>query len=130
MQKLLTNAPAYLLAAFLVFMGAQKFGSENIIFATIADRSGIALFEPTIRIATGVAELATALLLIIPGMRFLGALGALAVIGGAIMFHLSPWLGVEVAMSPGAAPTPMLFMMAIGAFALTLFVLAQSRRKK
>ena len=33
------------LAAFFVFMGAQKFGAENVIFATIAERSGISLFE-------------------------------------------------------------------------------------
>ncbi len=118
MSKLLKHAPAVLLAAFLVMMGAQKFGAENIIFATIAERSGISLFEPVIRMTTGAAELLAALLLILPKTRLLGALGALGIIGGAILFHLSPWLGVNVAMAPGAEPTPVLFAMAVGSFLL------------
>lgn len=129
MQKILVHAPAYLLAGFLIFMGAQKFGAENIIFATIAERSGISLFEPAVRMATGVAELLTALLLVLPRLRLFGALGAVAVIGGAIVFHLSPWLGINVAMATGAEPTPMLFMMAVGSFLLSLFVLARARQK-
>ncbi len=128
MSKILQQAPAYLLSAFLVFMGVQKFGAENVIFATIAERSGIALFEPTIRMATGAGEILTAVLLILPSLRFFGALGALAIIGGAIGFHLSPWLGMSVAMAPGAAPSPMLFIMAVVFFALSAFVLMQARR--
>lgn len=85
-----------LLAAGLVFFGTQKFGAENIVFETIANRSGIDLFEPVIRRATGVAELFAAVLLVWSRTRLLGALGAAAIIGGAIAFHLSPWLGVNV----------------------------------
>ena len=130
MSKILTHAPAFILAGFLIMMGAQKFGAENIIFATIAERSGIALFEPTIRMATGAGEIAAALLLLLPKTRFLGALGAVAIIGGAIMFHLSPWLGIEVVMTPGGKPTPALFMMALGSFALAVFTLMTTRTKK
>lgn len=130
MSKLLNHAPAVVLAAFLVMMGAQKFGAENVIFATIAERSGIALFEPTIRMATGAAEIAAALLLLLPKTRLLGALGAVGIIGGAIVFHLSPWLGINVAMAPGAEPTPVLFMMALGSFALAVFTLVKARAKK
>lgn len=130
MSRILTHAPAILLAAFLLMMGAQKFGAENVIFATIAEKSGIALFEPMIRMATGIAEIGAALLLILPRMRLLGALGAVAIIGGAIGFHLSPWLGIKVAMAPGAEPTSMLFMTAAGSFILALVTLILARRKR
>ncbi len=123
MSKYLRHLPALLLAAFLLMMGLQKFGAENIIFATIAERSGLGFFEPGIRILTGIAELVAAALLILPKTRLFGAMGAVAVIGGAILFHLSPWLGVSVAMAPGAEPTMMLFMMAIGSFILSAVVL-------
>ncbi len=129
MSKYLAHAPAILLAAFLLMMGMQKFGAENIIFATIAERSGISLFEPVVRMMTGAGELAAALLLLLPRTRRLGALGALAIIGGAIGFHLSPWLGVNVAMAAGETATPMLFIMALGAFALSVVVFFMAKRR-
>lgn len=119
---------ALLLAAFMIFMGVQKFGADNLIFMTIAERSGISLFEPVIRTFTGVLELGAALLLIIPLTRGLGALLSLGLIGGAIMFHLSPWLGIKVALEQGGAPTIQLFAMAVGSFIVTLIVLFQNRQ--
>ncbi len=127
MSKIIAHAPALVLAAFLIMMGAQKFGAENVIFVTIAERSGFSFFEPLVRMATGVAELIAAALLFLPRTRVFGALGAGAIIGGAIGFHLSPWLGISVAMAPGAAPTPMLFFMAVGSFVVAAFVLIQAR---
>lgn len=127
MSRYLKHAPALLLAAFLVMMGAQKFGAENIIFATIAERSGISLFEPVIRMLTGAGELVVAVLLLMPRTRLFGALGAVAIIGGAILFHLSPWLGINVAMAPGESPTPVLFMMAVGSFVLAVVTLFLTR---
>lgn len=106
------------LAAFFVFMGAQKFGSENIIFATIAERSGISLFEPVVRMVTGTAEILTAILLVIPKMRTNGARIGLLILLGAIGFHISPWLGISV---EGMGSS--LFMMALGASILTCTVL-------
>ncbi len=104
---------ALLLSVFFIFMGVQKFGSENLIFATIAERSGIGLFEPTVRMLVGMAELVAAILLILPATRFFGALLGLSILFGAIGFHLSPWLGIAVAMEPGGEPSPMLFIMAM-----------------
>lgn len=127
MSKIIAHAPALIVAAFLIMMGVQKFGAENVIFATIAERSGIALFEPLVRMATGVAEIVAAALLVLSRTRIFGALGAVAIIGGAIIFHLSPWLGIDVAMAPGAAPTPVLFFMALGSFAAATLVLIQTR---
>ena len=115
---------ALIVAAGFLFFGVQKFGAENIIFATIAEKSGISLFEPLIRMLTGVAEISTALLILIPRTRLLGALAGLGVLAGAIGFHLSPWLGISV---PGMGHS--LFFMALGLTALTaiLFVLLKKQ---
>jgi putative oxidoreductase len=51
--------------------------------------------EPWGRIASGVAELIAAMLLFVPGLTWLGAGVALAVIGGALVSHLTA-LGIEV----------------------------------
>ena len=83
-------------AAGFLFFGVQKFGATNAIFSIIADRSGISLFEPGIRILTGIAEIVTGILILVPRTRLLGALAGLAVLVGAIGFHLSPWLGINV----------------------------------
>lgn len=92
----ITLALSLALAAGFIFFGAQKFGAENIVFETIAQRSGISIFDPYVRMFTGVAELATALLLLLPRTRYLGALGGTGLLLGAIGFHLSPWLGINV----------------------------------
>ncbi len=92
-----------LAGAFVFMVGLPKFmgPSPNPIFAMIAGRSGIDLFEPYVRYATGAGELAAAALLIWPASRRLGALLAGAISLGAIGFHLSPWLGVRI---PDMAP--------------------------
>lgn len=84
------------LAAGFIFFGVQKFGAENIVFETIAQRSGISIFEPYVRLFTGISELAVAALLLIPRTRLLGSLAAVGILLGAIGFHLSPWLGINV----------------------------------
>lgn len=95
-MKHLSLILTWLLAACFLFFGVQKFGASNPIFSIIAERSGIDLFEPVIRRLTGVGELTTALLLLVPKTRKIGALLGLAVLIGAIGFHLSPWLGINV----------------------------------
>lgn len=98
-RKIVSWALALGLAGAFVFMvGLPKFvgPSPNPIFALIAGRSGIDLFEPYVRYATGAGELAAAALLIWPASRRLGALLAGAISLGAIGFHLSPWLGVRI----------------------------------
>lgn len=89
-------ALSLVVAAGFLFFGVQKFGATNPIFSIIADRSGISLFEPVIRMLTGVAEIVTAILVLVPRTRLLGALAGLGVLAGAIGFHLSPWLGINV----------------------------------
>ena len=113
-----------IVAAGFFFFGVQKFGAENIVFETIAEKSGISLFEPVIRMLTGVAEVGTAILILIPRTRLLGALAGLGVLAGAIGFHLSPWLGINV---PGIGHG--LFITALGLTVLTatLFVLLKKQ---
>ena len=95
-MKKLVLALSLVVAAGFIFFGVQKFGATNPIFSIIAERSGISLFEPVIRMLTGVAELAVAALILIPRTRLLGALGGVGLVVGAVGFHLSPWLGINV----------------------------------
>ena len=120
-----TLALSLALAAGFAFFGVQKFGAENIVFETIAERSGFGFFEPYVRMFTGVSELAVALLLLIPKTRLLGALGGAGLLIGAIGFHLSPWLGINV-------PTigHFLFISAVTMFILSLVNLALLRKNQ
>ena len=63
--------------------------------------------EPWGRIGTGVAELIAGILLLIPRTAWLGAIGAIGVIMGAIVSHLTV-LGIVVQNDGGA-----LFIMAV-----------------
>ena len=116
---------SFVAAAGFIFFGVQKFGATNPIFTIIADRSGISLFEPVIRMLTGVAELGTALLILIPRTRLLGALAGLGVLIGAIGFHLSPWLGINV---PGIGHG--LFITAVIMLVLTAVLFQRLRKEK
>jgi len=93
----------HLTAAYIAFIFVQslffKFSGADesiFIFSTIAQWSGIALFEPQGRFLIGFAELAASILLFIPGWRFLGGLMATGIMTGAIFFHLVSPLGIEV----------------------------------
>jgi len=118
-----TLALSLVLAAGFAFFGVQKFGAENIVFQTLADRSGIGFFEPYVRMLTGVAELLTALLLLIPRTRLYGALLGTGVLLGAIGFHLSPWLGINVPTIGHG-----LFYMAVGMLIISLINLTLLRK--
>ena len=119
-----------LLAVFMLFMGAQKFGAATPVFQYIAEQSGIGLFEPVLRIATGVAEVLAAALLLaglfVGAIRSCGGMLSAGSIGGAIGFHLSPWLGISapVAFDENGdyVHSPMLFGMAVVFFLIALAV--------
>tara|TARA_R110002111_G_scaffold1748_3_gene12018 strand:+ start:245 stop:700 length:456 start_codon:yes stop_codon:yes gene_type:complete len=143
-MRLFRQLVSWALALFLIAMfvhatihplpnppaGSVKFfdpPGSNIVFQTVAERSGQTLFEPAGRVLTGVLELIAALFLLLPFTRRLGAVIASVVLGGAVAFHLSPLLGREVPLSldPGAAQTDggMLFMLAIVMLVASLLVL-------
>lgn len=113
-----------IVAALFLFFGVQKFiANPNPIFSIIAERSGISLFEPGIRMITGAAELGAGLLILLPKTRKLGALLGLAIVSGAIVFHLSPWLGISV---PGMGHG--LFITAVVLFVLNLILIKVLRK--
>jgi len=111
----ITSILSLILAAAFIFFGVQKFGAENIVFETLAERSGIFLFEPYIRYLTGFGELVAAVLLIWKRSRIVGASIGLGLLIGAIGFHLSPWLGINVPTIGHG-----LFFTALAMFALTI----------
>jgi uncharacterized membrane protein YphA (DoxX/SURF4 family) len=100
---------------------------ENIIFQTLAERSGIALFEPTGRLLVAVAELLAALLLILPFTRRAGAILAFLILAAAVGLHMSPWLGWEIpaSLKPGETATDggALFSLAIACLVAALLVI-------
>ena len=113
-----------IVGAMFLFFGVSKFiENPNIIFTIIADNSGIGFFEPYVRMLTGVAELGAGLLILMPKTRKLGALAGLAIVAGAIGFHLSPWLGISI---PGMGHG--LFITAVVLFVLNLLLLAVLRK--
>lgn len=78
--------------------------------------------EPWGRIGTGVAELISAVLVLIPATTALGAILALGLMGGAIVGHLTQ-LGIEV-MGDGGQ----LFFLAVLVFVLSAVLLWMRRR--
>lgn len=78
---------------FFKFSGAAE---SRHIFETIAQWSGIGLFEPFGRYLIGMVELMASLLLMIPYTQIYGAVLGLGVMSGAIFFHLATPLGITV----------------------------------
>src|ERR1700761_5688540 len=87
----LTLAVLLLVVAFLQMSGP----TPNPIFGMIAARSHIGLFEPYGRYLVALLEIAAVVLVVYPRTRPKGAILALVVALGAILLHLSPWLGVQ-----------------------------------
>lgn len=98
MDRVLSWSFGLALAGLLLAMSFQKvFGLDpNPVFGLIALKSGIGFFEPGLRYITAGLEFAAAVLVVWPAMRLRGAQLGLFVAAGAIVFHLSPWLGWEI----------------------------------
>lgn len=79
--------------------------------------------EPFGRIGLGVAELITAILILLPATRLYGSILSLGVISGAIISHLGP-LGIEIQGDGGKV-----FYLAILVFAASLTVLWLHRKE-
>ncbi len=132
-MPLVVRILGYVLAAFMAFMGVQKFIGDVPIFAIIetnvASDWGIQLagIDPWFKYLTGALELIAALILVI-GKRFEGAVLSLLVILGAIGAHLTV-LGVSTPMTSeaGAEESPMLFIMALAFGALSAFIAWMSK---
>jgi uncharacterized membrane protein YphA (DoxX/SURF4 family) len=100
LNRLLTIA----LGLFLISAGAAKFTSGHV-FQYIEFKSGIDLFYPFVNNLTGIAEVLAGAAILYRPTRLIGAIAAVAVMLGAIGFHLSPWLGIAIptGLTAGAA---------------------------
>ncbi len=127
-MKWLIHILAIALAAAMLFMGAQKFGADNFIFATIAEKSGFAFFEPVFRMFSGVLEIVSGLLMLYVGTRGAGAALSTGIVAGAVVFHLSPWLGTKLPMETGGEASYTLFIMALVFLVLALINLVIHRK--
>jgi uncharacterized membrane protein YphA (DoxX/SURF4 family) len=87
------------LAAFLFWSAWEKLmdaESARAVFETLAQRTGIGLFEPTFRFFMGIIEGLGACLMVFPASRRFAACILMAVLGGAAAMHFTPFLGQEV----------------------------------
>ncbi len=120
MKKILTwllrIVPAFILlqTLYFKFTGAPE---SVYIFETLG-------MEPWGRIGSGLAELAAALLLLVPSTSLYGAALAMAVMVGAVGSHLTK-LGIEVQGDGG-----LLFGMALVVFACSAVVLVSELRRR
>ena len=95
----LTLAVLLLIVAFVQMTGPMP----NPIFGMIAARSHIGLFEPFGRYLVALAEVIAVGMVAYPRTRANGAKLALAIVLGAIVLHLSPWLGVQTLQGPAVS---------------------------
>lgn len=98
---------------FFKFAGAEE---SVYIFSTLG-------IEPWGRIGSGIAELIFAVLLLIPRTAWMGAVGSMGVISGAILAHLTS-LGIEIQGDGGT-----LFGLALAVFFGSLAVLVLHREE-
>lgn len=101
---------------FFKFTGAEE---SKYIFSTVLSPE----LEAVGRIGSGIVELITVFLLLLPRTVWMGALLALATISGAIFSHLT-LLGIEVKGDGG-----LLFGLALTVFVLSSLILIIHRRQ-
>ena len=126
----------YVLALFMVAMGLMKFFGNVPIFTILEDNLAskyglkLSFIDPQFKYVTGALEIIAGALLFL-GQRAKGAALSVLVIGGAILSHIFV-IGIFTPESadPGAAKSPMLFIMAVVFFLISLWVASASRSKK
>lgn len=96
---------------------------QHAVFATLAEKSGITLFEPAGRFVAGILELIAAILILLPFSRRFGAVIAVVLFGAGLVLHLSPWLGRELVLSDGASDGGTHFLATVILLALSLLLL-------
>jgi len=116
---------------FLLMMGVTKFTGGAHIFPFIEYKAAAAGFPlagfayPLGHIATGALEVIAGVLLILPMTRKIGAQLCTLPLLGAVVFHLSPLLGVTTPTG-FADPKPVEALAAGGPFARTDFAALES----
>ncbi len=141
-MQLAVRIISYILAAFMIFMGVQKFTGNVPIFDIIEANTGLGFVSPAFTYITGIMELAAAGLLI-AGQRFLGGALSTAITAGAAFAHVTV-LGIstpEAAFPEGVTAetfqcgvdgvscSPFLFILALVFLGVSAFVTVMSRPK-
>jgi hypothetical protein len=117
MKNILVKIAAFIAAIILL---------QTLYFKFTAQPESIYIFsklgiEPYGRIGSGIFELITAILLLMPKTRIIGSVLGLGVISGAIISHLFI-LGIEVQNDHGE-----LFILALAVFICCLFILIEKK---
>jgi uncharacterized membrane protein YphA (DoxX/SURF4 family) len=112
-------AVVFVQSLFFKFTGAPE---SIYIFSTLRDWSGISLFEPAGRWIIGLSELTASILLFVPRTRIFGAALAIAIMTGAIFFHLFSPIGVVILGDGGE-----LFTLACGVWISGWVILLSSK---
>lgn len=96
--RLLTWPAALFIAGILLWYEQYKLlghpGSVHL-FTVLSDWLFISGYEKPFRLGVGIAEIIASVLVVIPATRMLGAAGALALMSGAIFFHVVSPLGID-----------------------------------
>ncbi|WP_374763328.1 hypothetical protein [Yunchengibacter salinarum] len=137
--------PAIIIAGILLMTIPSKFGGAamtDAIFRQVGQALGLGFFESIGAYLVGTAELVAGILVLIPATRAYGAVLALAVMTGAIFFHLFTRLGMVVSYCSTGAPLAQcgenggqvmqdggLFYMAILVFVSALYLTLKHRQK-
>lgn len=96
--KLLTWPAAFFIAGILLWYEQYKLTGHpgsTFLFTVLTDWLGFHGYEKAMRLGVGIAEIAASVLVLIPATRLLGALGASALMAGAIFFHTVSPLGID-----------------------------------
>ena len=82
---------------FLWHLQYKFFGHEGsvFLFTVLTDWFGLHGHEKAMRIGVGSAELVASILCFVPRTQVVGAAGSLALMTGAIFFHLATPLGID-----------------------------------
>lgn len=150
-MKAMQQLGSWGLALFLIFMFVQATihplpnppeGSvklfdppgQNIVFATLAAKTQIALFEPTGRVVVALAELLAAILLLLPMTRRSGAILSFLILAGAVAMHLMPdVLGREIPLTLQAGAETdggRLFALAIAMLTASMLLIVVHPRRR
>jgi len=96
---------------------------ENLPFTALARGTGVTLFEPAGRLASGILELIAGVLLLFPFSRRTGAGLSVILLGAGVALHLSPWLGREIPLPEGGTDGGTHFLIYVIALAFSLLLL-------
>jgi hypothetical protein len=114
---------AYIFIFYLQYKFTGHPGSVEL-FTTLTDWLGFAGHEKFMRIGVGSMELIASILLFVPATQVVGAALALAIMSGAIFFHLVSPLGVDPYGDGGV-----LFKQACAVWLSSLVILAIRRQR-